>query len=88
MENNMNYALILLAALAASPALAAESNPIVTARDCSGVTKDPNGSITITAFNLNGGQILNMQLRTDAIRVAGKDLFTEFDNVCFGANKK
>jgi hypothetical protein len=83
----MKYALILLA-LAASPVLAADGDPLVSVRDCPGVTKNPNGSITVTAFNLNGGQIVNMQLRTDAIKVAGTDLYTEFDKVCFGAGKK
>jgi hypothetical protein len=48
----------------------------------------PNGSIAVSSFNLNGGQIVNMQLRTDAIKVAGTDLYTEFDKVCFGAGKK
>jgi hypothetical protein len=83
----MKYTLILLAVLAASPSLAAEGD-LVSARDCPGATKNPNGSITITSFNLNGGQIINMQLRTDAIKVAGTDLYTEFDKVCFGAGKK
>jgi hypothetical protein len=82
----MKYAWILLAVLAASPALA--EGDLVTARDCPGVTKNPNGSITVTSFNLNGGQIVNMQLRTDAIKVAGTDLYTAFDKVCFGAGKK